>query len=362
MKLIFRSCQKFLHKRFILCFLFRLWTAQKLFSFTIFVFFKIQSKMNNISLYYLSYAPTTPYLQLLNDIQYLITFTTTYETVIMLTVFPFLFLLYLLIVFIIFKNPNQFRNSYYTLVVGLAVSDFAMLLYTIYAFIYDVVGFPYFGRVVDATFSFVLYFVLGWYSTQIYSVLLATNRFFAIVFFLLYKKTFSVKISLIWIIFCILLSFSLACPMWLYVQFLYIPKYKVGIFYPYTFSGLFTGEYYTLRKCDEYFSYIVACYIMALYIFCVLYSMVKVKSFQSSSRSSYVKEMKMLFQGLTIGILLCSLSFMHWFTPPATLNRMGTWLYCALNPVIYLVFDGTLRKLFFKQLTSIKISTNSNTV
>lgn len=290
------------------------------------------------------------------------TSTTTYETVIMLTLFPFLFSLYVFTVCVIVKNPKDFRNSYYTLILGLAASDFAMLLYTIYSFIYDIVGFAYLGRSVDAALSFLLYYVLGWYSTQIYTVLLASNRFFAIVLFLIYKKYFSVKLSLIWISCCISVCFTLWCSMLVYVQFLYLPRFKVAHFFPYTISGAYTKEWNMVVKLDECLSYAVACYVMALYSFCLLYSFFKASTFQSASRASYLKEIKILFQGFTIGVMLCLLSFMHWMYPPASLNRIVTWLYCALNPIVYLSFDGTLRQRFFKKLKSLKLSTVSNSV
>lgn len=286
-----------------------------------------------------------------------------YENVIMVTVFPCLFTSYLVVLYLMLTNWSEFKNSYYVLILGLSISDLAMLLYTLYGYLYDLIGYPYLGSFINTVLSFVFYWVLGTYSTQIYCIFLSTNRFFAVVFFLLYRQKFSMKVSLWLIAINVTCSFAIVSPLLMYFKILYVPKFKVAFFEPTSrdrnnYCGTYAVAQIGFTLFDQTFSYLVAGCSMALYLFAVCYSIFKLKSYSNSNlRSSYVKEMKMMFQGFAIGLLLCTATFAHYVAPLyqlSVLSRFANMFFCGLNPVIYLALDRNLRQLLIKKLKSIK--------
>jgi len=155
------------------------------------------------------------------------------EWVITLTVFPILLILYLTVLFVVFKNKNKpnsdFNNSYYNLLCGNGICDVAMLIYTVYTVIIDTVQARVFGKLIDSIVGYVFYWSVGWYGAQIFPALIATNRLVAILWFQHYDFWFSVRRAKISVLLGLLVSFAIPLPVAVYTGFMYTSVFKVSL-------------------------------------------------------------------------------------------------------------------------------------
>lgn len=277
----------------------------------------------------------------------------TEEIIVMSTLYPFCFSFYCCILYLILSTPSKFRNSYYTLIVGLGISDLSALLYMLYGFVYDFVQVAYLSSTVDKILSMYLYWVCMQFSTQIYSAFIATNRFCAVTFLTKYKTVFTVKLSLILIGVNMFVSFLIVIPIQAVFGLRYQSIYKfAGV----DFFNLPVSLYPELLKLHvflQFFPAFLSSYSCILYIFSVIYSLRKYKTLPTSQKS-YVKEMKLMFQGVLIAVVTIATVSIHFVNPPALLNRMTDFVYCSLNPFFYLMMDSSLRKVAKKKFTVAK--------
>jgi len=150
-----------------------------------------------------------------------------FEWFTMLTIFPTLVFLYLLVLFVVYKNKSgDFRNPYYVFLLANGICDLAMLIYTVYSVLLDTVQNRVLGNFMDNVISFVFYWALGWYGTQIFSAMIATNRFFAIVFHNRYAL-YTVEHARILTLFGFVVSMAIPLPIITHNRFKYMALFKV---------------------------------------------------------------------------------------------------------------------------------------
>uniref|UniRef100_A0A915J184 G-protein coupled receptors family 1 profile domain-containing protein n=1 Tax=Romanomermis culicivorax TaxID=13658 RepID=A0A915J184_ROMCU len=276
-----------------------------------------------------------------------------WELCISVPVLPLLICLYSAVLFTIINTKGpEYNNSFYTLLIGYGIADIGMLCFNIYSIIYDVLRKDFLGGSIDSFLGFVLYWALGWYSTQMFILIVTTNRFIAIVLNAHYSY-FTVKLARMLCIFTFVLSFVIVTPSYIILGFHYSPLFKVPFF---TVEGdIFTRTFAYFALFDEIFSYVVSFYVILAYVIISLYLIKFYKSFLSMN-AGYKKEVIFFIQGVCFAIFLCFVNSVHWYLAPfsSSLNRIGNWIYTGLNPIIYLTLDGKLRRDFLRIFSTCK--------
>jgi len=151
-----------------------------------------------------------------------------FEWIVSLTVFPFLSILYIVVLYVVYKNKSHdYANPYYTMLFGNGICDIGMLIYTIYTIINDTAQKHVLGKSIDNIIGYVFYWSLGWYGVQIFGVLIASNRLIAIVWNHKYKSI-EIKHARYLVFFGVLTSLVIPLPIAVDPGFGYLSIFKVG--------------------------------------------------------------------------------------------------------------------------------------
>jgi len=147
----------------------------------------------------------------------------------MATFFPVSLFLYLIILFVVYRNESlNFNNPFHVLLLYNGFCDISMLIYSLYSILIDVAQKRVFGLWIDSLVSYLFYWALGWYGTQIFAALIASNRFFALVLYDRYALfTVGQARRLAWA--GILLSLMIPLPILIDTGIEYISLFKVGV-------------------------------------------------------------------------------------------------------------------------------------
>uniref|UniRef100_A0A915KKH7 NADH dehydrogenase subunit 6 n=1 Tax=Romanomermis culicivorax TaxID=13658 RepID=A0A915KKH7_ROMCU len=85
---------------------------------------------------------------------------------------------------------REYSNPFYTLLVANGISDFGMLIFSIYSFMYDLLNYPYLGVWVDSLIAYIFYWSLGWYCTQMFTLAITLLYFSCLVFVIVHVTRF----------------------------------------------------------------------------------------------------------------------------------------------------------------------------
>jgi len=147
----------------------------------------------------------------------------------MATYFPVSLFLYLIILVVVLQNKSHnFNNPYYVLLLYNGYCDISMLIYSLYSIVLDVSESHVFGLWIDSLVGYFFCLGMGWYGTQIFSALIASNRFFALVFYDRYALfTVDHARRLAWA--GMVMSLLIPLPLLIDTRIEYLSLYKVGI-------------------------------------------------------------------------------------------------------------------------------------
>uniref|UniRef100_A0A915J216 G-protein coupled receptors family 1 profile domain-containing protein n=1 Tax=Romanomermis culicivorax TaxID=13658 RepID=A0A915J216_ROMCU len=272
-----------------------------------------------------------------------------WEQVMTVPILSYLIIQYAVVLYTInYSDDTDYSNPFYTLITGTGIADLGMLLFNVYGVLNDILGYQYLGSKLDSFIGFLLYWSLGWYGTQIFVLIVTTNRLVAIIYNSYYAR-FTVTMAKILCLSALLLSTVIVAPCYILIGFHYSTRFKVSLFLQpgessYTFLTRFINF-------DEIFGYTVSVYIVVVYVILSLYLIKFYKSIISRN-ASYKKEVIFFVQGVCFALLLCFVNTVHWYIAPycGALNRIGNWVFAGSNPIIYLILDGKLRHSIFRKL------------
>lgn len=141
---------------------------------------------------------------------------------------PPLMFLYALILFVIFRNKSAFKNSYFTLILSLGLSDFVILIYLYHGFFCCLFRGNYLGVTVDAILTFTLT-SLWWFNGLYLNVFISINRFVAIALFAKYKQIWTLNKTRIVAVSCAVLGVLSTIPYYIAPKpEIYLIEYKSG--------------------------------------------------------------------------------------------------------------------------------------
>jgi len=153
------------------------------------------------------------------------------EWMITLSLFPCLLISYLTVMRKICADSSDDdykKNPFYTLIRWTAICDFSMHIYTVYTVLMDSFKCRFLGVKFDILFGYLFYWALGWYGSQICNVLVATNRFYAILFNVHYRLEYTkVKARVVSLV-AVLVSLIIPVPIMLHTTFEYFSMFKVS--------------------------------------------------------------------------------------------------------------------------------------
>lgn len=233
-------------------------------------------------------------------------------------------LFYIFILSIMLRDKTNFSSAYYRIVIGIGFSDITVLISVlVFNITYD--GFVtnnhqivFYVRI----FSDRIGDGIGYFPNLILNVLIALNRFVAIILFQRYKTIFSKYRTRLYI----LASFITGCLI-------------SGLFY-----FLFTDIYQTLDGILTFCSIGVS---FTAYGIALIHSYIRIKSTDAAGKNKLYREIKMTCQALVFGSMLLIMEVTYLETSTDLdynpIFSMVYILYAGLNPVINLCFDKWLR-------------------
>lgn len=243
---------------------------------------------------------------------------------------------YILVFAVILANPSEFKNSYYTLIQALALADFYSLYFVIYRAVF---GKTYYGSTIDKVFIF-LYQSFAWHNGLHLNVAIGFNRFCAIAFFVQYQKYFTVLMARILALICLISAMAIS-----------------------------TYQFFVPAGLNTITDLIIGNTLISIVIFTCIVStsicFITVHKCNDMTKVSYVREMKMLFQGTIVSALLFVVEIMYWFPITELLLKIAVMLATGMNPIIYIVLDKKLRdcciQLLFDKVVTIVTSKSHTT-
>lgn len=283
-----------------------------------------------------------------NDTLSLVCPISTFYWIIQTVICPISYILYIMVLYTIFRY-REFTNTYYTLVLALGVADMITNIYVVHAFICCLFGYNYLGIFADRIITF-LFASTGWYFGIYLNLFISLNRFVAIVFFVRYKQLWTNFRTKIFIFICLVMGLLTASPYTLLTTIYSVPGKTTS----------FQGSE-KLAEIMTTFDFISstgpAVIFLILYTTSVVFSVVRMRNFVGV-KSKYVREIKMMIQGILIGAMIIivdilshtpAIGEMSWVLP--------TVLMTGLNPIIYIALDSRIRDRLFKSDAARKIST-----
>lgn len=259
--------------------------------------------------------------------------------------FPILIALYVIILVIIYKyKSSDFQNSYFILITGLGMADLISLTIFLYDFIWCFCDNTKLVTV-DKITKF-LYGGIGWYCSIYLNVFIALNRFVAIAFYSYYKRIWTRIRTKIIVTFCFISGLITNTIAVVLKKYAVVPEESLRIF-------------------DMTLSCGLAIVIVLTYIISVGTSIVRMKSF-IGAKGKYIREVKMLIQGIYLAVMLIFADVTFWFPFSDTqMLEITLILSAGSNPIIYLALDARLRLRFgqlwqIRKKVSVVISTFTN--
>lgn len=252
------------------------------------------------------------------------------------TICPASIILYCLILYVIRKFPADFKNPYFTIIIGLSIADIVALLYAIHSFICCLTGSNYLGITIDKVFTF-LYAAIGWYGGLHLVMLITINRLVAITMYLRYTSIFTVKVAKILVFIGITLAVLPSIP---------YPIVGTNIFIIARISPGFVeinqGTENVLFM-DLIYGTAIGVVVISTHIICGILCIIKRRG-MTSIKAAYTQEIKLLLQGTFIGSMLV-VNTVTTFFPIGELSWViGVILVSGLNPVVYVITDSNLRQ------------------
>lgn len=250
--------------------------------------------------------------------------------------------LYCIIIYVISKKSTDFNNSYFTLIKALAITNFLEILYDMHLFVYRLVGVYYLGEIFGKYFRLIA-LIYAWYTNMILHFFIGINRFCAVVCFQNYKQLFSKMITVAAVV--ISNTYGLLCTMpWVYYCGVTIkskPNYNPAEYLLNCHPSV-EFVYKTLDVCVGFtiFATVLFCYIVAGSI-----SVQRLKFFVGS-KASYIREIKMMGQGIFL-LLFLGIVLLVYYAPLPGMRvnaELFQTFYCSINAIVYLMFDKKLRK------------------
>lgn len=268
------------------------------------------------------------------------------------TVHPVLTILYCIVMFLFYKHQGDFSNPYYILVKALACADFVVNIFM--GFFSHITAQFWISHSVGTVITF---FVIGfgYYGSFILSVFIAVNRFFAVVFYMKFK--IMMKNNMYYL--CVFLSFSFglgyAAPF--YIMCIIEADVDSRFSFSDTGFGMCSNAYLYMAPREQIFSLSIVSLIALLYLVTAAAHFKRTRE-NTLSSATYVKEIKLMFQGFLLFVLICLsvlssyVIFSDWY--------ILTCLYVTVNPILYLLFDKTVRNHFFKHFGLLKCFSNNS--
>lgn len=268
-------------------------------------------------------------------------------TIYSLTVHPSLTILYCIVMYLIYKHSQDFSNPYYTLIKALAVADFII---NIYMCIFSHITAQFWvSHTVGVAVSL---FGVGYsyYASFILNVFIAVNRFFAVVFFAKFKIMMTKNLYYVFVFLSFFIAVGFATPF--YVQC--IMEAEIGSRFSFYNTGfdMCLGAAHEIALRGPKFSLTLVSLTALLYFITAAVLFKRRKSGSSMLSASYVKDIKLMFQGVILFVLICLILLSGYVT-------LSDWyiltcLYVTVNPILYLLCDTTLRNYFVKQFYPLK--------
>lgn len=249
-----------------------------------------------------------------------------------------LFIFYIVLLSTIIKFKSAFKNSYYSLILALGIADIVTLLYLLHGFICCNYGRNYLGIPFD---KFLTYFYnsIGWYGGLYLNLTISLNRFTAIAFFSKYKLIWTSRIVKSLVLFCMVFGVITDLPVFLWAPEIYNIEEKGAT------AIVRTGKVKELMdNINLAWSIGLIAILITIYSLTVCLSVFKKKSL-TSEKSKFVTDVKLLIQGIFVGIMLIVAEVAYYFPIFGDSSFLLTSILSAgFNPVIYIALDSKLRK------------------
>lgn len=262
--------------------------------------------------------------------------------IIQTVIYPILFSAYILVLYVIIKFRSEFKNSYFTLVVALGVADIITLLYMLHGFICCLLNSNYLGINFDLALTYV-YDSIGWYTAFYLNIFLSLNRLIAIAMYSRYKQIWTNNRTIAVVIFCYILGFITNIPYLVLTRLMFSLEDK---------RDMPTVEINS--EAFEYFDLISGCsegvFIFIVYLLSMVLSVIRIQKL-SGIRKQYMREVKMLIQGMIIAAGLIFLEIMYYFPCLGDMSFViPAIMATGFNPIIYITLDYKLRAKVFSLL------------
>lgn len=277
----------------------------------------------------------------------------TFYWVLQFGLLPPLLFLYSLVLFVMFRNKSDFKNSYFTLILSLGVSDFVILLYLYHGFFCCLFRGNYLGVTVDAIITFIMT-SLGWFNGLYLKMFISVNRFVAIAMFDKFKQIWTLNRTRMLAASCTVLGVLSTVPYYIAPNpELYNVDYKSP------------GPPEKARRTDFLILFDMissngsVVFIIGLHITSAALCIVRYKSF-AHVKQKYVREIKLLVQGTFIGLMLAFSEMFYYFPVFGELTFIYvSILSTGLNPIVYLIMDRRLREKLLLVFSNINESSSA---
>lgn len=248
---------------------------------------------------------------------------------------------YIFVIFVFFRNPNDLSNSYYTILKGLQVADITFMVTLTYNALYLHINLPYLNLSVGQYFDYIIVSIKNICGLVSYSLhfSLAVNRFFAIVFFSTYKHVFTVRKAKALVVINYLFGMIAFGPIMIMKLYHFLPYKKSWVL----------DEIYHDEGLDKTVSSTMATLVILCSTIACFYSY-KMRKNVMHKTTSYKMETKLLIQSLFMAVILLVSVVLFYSGIPLIQARLAVFMYSALNPVVILTMDRTVRNLFRRQL------------
>uniref|UniRef100_A0A914X0E8 G-protein coupled receptors family 1 profile domain-containing protein n=1 Tax=Plectus sambesii TaxID=2011161 RepID=A0A914X0E8_9BILA len=262
---------------------------------------------------------------------------------------------YILVVIVIANNPQKFaNNSYYTLLLSLALSDSILLsLYCFYAVPCTLIQENIFGANFDIFIGVV--FNIAYFSCLPCIAAIGVNRYFAVCQFVSYDSTFNrrntrIVLAIVWAI-GIIFGSGQAFPCCT-LRFSY---YNYSFAYDMTNWGNVYFQWFDrfLTVCS--FFVIFFCYVAIIVKRPTKFGSTenRLNTLQQTKRKNVERNLALQFGVIVLMLIFAGLSFT--IVPELTANRwfmlVASVLYIVNNgcgPFVYLIFNSTIRSHFLQ--------------
>lgn len=272
---------------------------------------------------------------------------------------PIALFFYITVFYVIIRFKEDFKNSYYTLVLALSVTDLVTVLYLLHGFICCYFNYNYLGITFDRIITYI-YESVAYYSMLHLTVVMSINRLTAIILYKTYKQIWSPDKTLKIVVVC----FVAGCLMTLLQYVLVSPT----IYHLERKSPLIKNETWNStnwNKFDFLWSCGLALFVLTIYAAIVVISFVR-KYHINKIRVKHTRELKMTCQGVLVFVTLTFGNMSFYFRFMGDLTFVISALMSAVfNPFIYITMNENIRKkvlqLFKCKFNSpVDVSSNMN--